>query len=357
MTYKKIKTRITKIIKSNRGLFLVSLAILVLTAIYMARVNYQLAHPADNGYILGRAEPDDAYKYLNLDVASKATYNSGTLSTVRDLGVARGVDHKVVQFQVPKDDLTENALLTLPTTPQPEKGYPVVILCHGYVNPVYYSTEKAYLTDMEFYSQHGFAVIKPDFRGQGFSITAGAPEGAYYSMAYNTDVMSLIAAIKATPYLDKNRINLWGHSMGAYVALRAGVLSPDIKNAVLLSGPVGNIQDMFSSYIAISDTNNPTAGSIRAAQLAAHGTPIGNPAYWNKTSPLNYLKNTKTTYQIHTGTADQIVPTRFSADLDNALTRAGKPHEYFIYPAADHGLVNHRGAIWQRSLAAFNKQP
>jgi uncharacterized protein len=244
-------------------------------------------------------------------------------------------------------------LMTLPAGPAPEDGFPVLILCHGYYNPLYYPTEKAYLGDMEHYSQAGYAVIKPDFRGQGLSLAEGSAEGAYYSMGYNTDVMSLIAAIKQTNYLNKNKISIWGHSMGAYIALRAAVLSPDIRNVILLSGPVGNVQDMFSSYIAISDTNNAVAASIRAKQLARHGTPISDPSYWNNTSPLNFLDKTKAFIQINVGTADELVPPRFSADLDNTLNRVHKDHEYFVYDGAGHGLLSYRGLIWQRSLASL----
>lgn len=307
--------------------------------------------------VAGIIENSDDYKSLDLKIASKATYSSSPITVSKQLAVENNVDHQVVQFKVTKDGLSESALMTLPTTPKPAKGFPVIILCHGYVNPVFYRTEKAYLGDMEYYSQHGFVVIKPDFRGQGFSIGQGSPDGAYYSMAYNTDVLSLVAAVKQTKTLDKNNINLWGHSMGAYIALRASVLSPDIKHTILLSGPVGYIQDMFNSYVAISDTNNAIAGALRLRQLSAHGTPNTNPTFWNNTSPINFLSNSKTFYQIHTGSLDQIVPTHLSADLDQALTKVNLPHEYFVYPRGEHGLGPERTTIWARSLSRLTTAP
>jgi dipeptidyl aminopeptidase/acylaminoacyl peptidase len=203
---------------------------------------------------------------------------------------------------------------------------------------------------MEFYSQRGYTVIKPDLRGQGLSIGAGSADGAYYSMAYNTDLMSLISAVKLTDNLNANKINLWGHSMGAYIALRASVLSPDIKNTVLLAGPVGSVRDMYNAYVAISDTGNQTAGAIRAAVLTAKGTPNSNPEYWEKTSPLNYLDKSKSFYQIHIGSSDRIVPPKFSADFDAVLSNLNKPHEYFVYQGGDHGLLGLRSSIWARSV-------
>lgn len=294
------------------------------------------------------------YQSLDLSQAAQASYTNKDITQVKDLGLSNGVKHELVSFNVPKDGLNEFALMTLPAQAPAKGKYPVLILCHGYNNPQNYSTLKAYLGDMEFYSQHGFAVIKPDYRGQGFSLTAGTPDGAYYSMSYNTDVMSLIAAVKQTSYLNKGDINLWGHSMGGYIALRASVLSRDIKTVILLSAPVGNVQATYSAYTAISDTANSVAQDIRDQELLAHGTPLSNPDYWDKTSPFNFLSHEKAFVQIHVGTDDTVVPPEFSAQLNQALAKAKKPHAYYVYPGGHHGLGQQRAQIWARSLSVLD---
>lgn len=292
------------------------------------------------------------YDSLDLSLARQASYTNGPIKVIKDFGTANGVHKELVNFDVPKDGLSEYGLMTLPAGQA--KNYPVLILCHGYSSPQAYSTLESYIGDMNFYSQHGFAVIKPDYRGNGFSLSYGLPTGAYYSMAYNTDVMSLIAAIKSTNYLNKDNISLWGHSMGAYIALRAAVLSADIKNLILLSGPVGTPQDMYADYQPISDNNNPLALEVRDQELQAHGTPLSNPEYWNKVTPLSYLKDIKAHVQIHVGTADKVVPPKFSADLDRILNRDHIAHQYFIYKGGHHGLGQQRGLIWSRSLTLLN---
>jgi dipeptidyl aminopeptidase/acylaminoacyl peptidase len=299
----------------------------------------------------------NAYKNLNIGEASKVAYSNTSIIKAKEIGISDSVDQSIFTFKVPKDNLSENGLMTLPTTPEPAGGYPVIVLCHGYANPWEYSTTKAYLGDMEFYSQNGYAVLKPDYRGQGLSLSSGSPDGAYYSMSYNTDVLSLIAAIRKTPYLNKNDINLWGHSMGAYIALRAAVLEPSIKNVILLSAPAGFIQDMYSSYTAISDAQNPTANEVKAEQLQAHGTPVTNPLYWDKVSPLTYLSRVNAHIQIHVGTNDLIVPPHFSQDLNTVLDKFNKPHSYYVYQGGKHGLIPERSAIWTRSLQLLNQTP
>jgi len=299
--------------------------------------------------------PQDYYKSLNLNQARQAVYTNQPIKVVQNLPSVSGTKRQVINFAVPKDGLSEFGLMTTPEGKAPTAGWPVLVLCHGYTNPRTYSTLKSYLADMEFYSRHGFVVIKPDYRGQGDSLGHGAADGAYYSMSYNTDVLSLIAAIKQTPHLNKNNINIWGHSMGGYVALRAAVLSPSIKTVILLSAPVGTSDDMFTLYRAISDSDNLNAHSLRSAALQKHGSPLSNPNFWYNTSPLNFLDSTPAYIQIFVGNNDKIVPSRFSADLDSALTKLHKPHDYIVFERGSHGLLPQRPVIWKRSLQQLNK--
>lgn len=299
----------------------------------------------------------DPYDSLDLRIAERAVYHGSPIQKIKNLGVENNVNRYIISFTVPEDNLTEYGLMTEPAAPRLPQGYPVIILCHGFTTPDDYSTENFYLNDMEFYSQHGFAVVKPDFRGQGLSLNDGQAEGAFYSMAYNTDLESLIASVKKTSYLNKDNISLWGHSMGAYIALRTAVLVPGIRNVILLSGPVGTAKDLFTSYFPSSDRANPVAEKIRQAILLKYGTPLTSPGFWAYTSPLNYLDKTSAVIQIHVGSLDRVVPPKFSADLDAALTAAGKPHEYYIYAGGNHGLVAERGFIWQRSLELLQESP
>lgn len=344
-----------KLAKAEFLIYLVIVAAFFGMLSWLAGRQYQNVHSIKGQVSVSTPSAGD-YAQLDLRLASRAYYSNTPVRKNRVVTATSDYQNILFDFSVPKDNLTEHGLMSLPAKAPPSGGYPVIILCHGYNNPWSYSTYKAYLGDMEFYASKGFAVLKPDFRGQGLSIADGSPDGAYYSMSYNTDVMSLIAAVKRTPYLDKNNINLWGHSMGAYIALRAAVLSPSIKNVILLSGPVGTVQDLYSAYTAISDRLNPTASAIKGDELARYGTPYSNPGYWDNTSPLNFLSHSQAHFQIHVGTDDAIVPPEFSAELDQALTKANKSHEYYVYDGGGHGLVAERSIIWSRSLAALLKK-
>ena len=294
---------------------------------------------------------------LDLKLAAKASYPSSTLTITKDMGLVNGLHEQIFSFGVPIDSLTEYGLMLTPPGPPPTQGFPTLILLHGFSDPTHYSTTTGYLSDMEFYASHGFAVIKPDYRGQGLSIGHGLPDSAFYSMAYNVDAMSLISALKQTSYIDKANINLWGHSFGAYIALRAAVLSEDIKNIILLSGPVDSLKEMYLTYIPPSDERNPYALATRNDVFAKYGIPADNTQFWADASPINFLSRVKAHIQIHVGLQDQVVPPKFSADLDAALNRDHIKHQYYVYPDGDHSLQNQRSLIWARSLQLLETQP
>lgn len=300
---------------------------------------------------------DNPARSLDLKVAAKATYPSSPLTLSEDLGMVDGLRDQIFKFPVKDEGLTEYGLMMTPAAPPPPHGYPVIILLHGFSKPSRYSTTSAYLGDMEFYAHHGFLVVKPDLRGHGDSIDQGFPDSAYYSMSYNIDVLSLISALRQTPKIDKSQINIWGHSMGSYLALRAAVLSPYIRDIVILSSPADSLQEMYLSYIPPSDENNPYALSTRTEVFAKYGTPAEDKAFWYDASPINFVGRIKGVVQIHVGLNDGVVPPFFSADLDQALSKAKVKHQYYAYPGGDHSLSAERTEIYSRSLQILQPPP
>jgi len=341
----------SKPLKTNKPAYLVLLLLILAVggALYLM---YSIRHTHTERGRYGIADTyigEKLYRSLDLKIASKARYYSSPVQTYKDLGVIDGLRQQEFRFEVKNDNLMEYGLMVRPVV-KPAGGYPVLILLHGYVSPHRYRTDKDYLSDMKFYAKHGFMVVKPDLRGQGLSTSSGSPSSAYYSMDYNTDVMSLISALKQTPNVDTSNINLWGHSLGAYIALRAAVLSPDIRNTILLSGPIDSLEEMYLTYLPPSDENNPYALAVRADVFAKYGTPAENPRFWHDASPINNLKNIKGRVQIHVGMHDQLVAPKFSADLNSALNKAGVSHQYYAYPSGAHSLAAERPQIYSRSL-------
>jgi len=349
------KNKKSETYRAGRLLLSVGALTVLLVGIYVLAVNALplAAQTGQQNGLLGQSQTHTGevlQHSLDISLAAKGQYPSSPFRVVRELGIDGGIKRQIISFQVPVDGLSEFAMLEEPAAAPPARGFPAIILCHGYVNPDKYRTTVAYLEDMDFYAKKGFVVVKPDFRGQGLSSDSGQANSAYYSMAYNIDVMSLISSLKLTKGIDKNNLNLWGHSMGAYIALRAAVMSKDIKNTILLSEPGGSIRDIYLSYVPPSDENNLPALKTRSDVFSKYGTPAENPGFWQKASPSTYLSNMVSQVQINVGSDDTIVPPQLSADLDSALSAAHKTHQYYVYDGADHGLAQPRALIWARSL-------
>ncbi len=294
---------------------------------------------------------------LDLKLAVKAKYPSNSIKIENELVVSGGIRQKLVSFEVKNDNLKEYALIMQPSASPPPEGYPALILIHGYVDPQNYQTDLTYLNDMRFYAQKGFLVIKPDLRGHGESVGAGHADSAYYSMSYNTDILSLVSALKQTKYIDGSNINIWGHSMGAYIALRAAVISSDIKNIILLSAPVDTLERMYLTYLPPSDVNNPYALATRVEVFSKYGTPAENHRFWYDASPVNFVGKIKANVQIHIGLLDGIVPPIFSVNLNNALNNTKVSHQYYEYPEGSHSLAESRQDIYIRSLEVMSPRP
>ncbi len=312
-------------------------------------LNQYMEHVALEEALSKAEEKSNTSKAASLDlrVASQATYADSRITEVLDLGVQRELSHKLISYS--SDGFRQYAYVVLPNSAPPSEGFPVMLLLHGFVRPSHYKTRgDAYLGDMEFYARNGYAVIRPDFRGNGNS--EGLAEGAYFSMAYNTDILSLIAGLKAVPSFDSGNIAVWGHSMGGYLALRAAVLSPDIKDIILLAAPVGSIFDLYTRYYPPSDRINPVSKKVRDQVIKKYGTPLTNENFWHSASPIFFLDRMQARVQIYVGGQDRIVPPSFSDDLANALESSGKAYLYRYYDNGDHGLGAERESIHRDSI-------
>jgi dipeptidyl aminopeptidase/acylaminoacyl peptidase len=151
---------------------------------------------------------------------------------------------------------------------------------------------------------------------------------------------------------------MWGHSMGGYLMLRAMVVSPEIKAGVIWAGVVGSYSDMLTGW----RRNRPTAtpGGVRMPSwridwIEAFGSPEVNPEFWNAISSNTYVADITAPVQLHHGTADESVPTRFSQILYDQMQAAGKEAELYLYEGDDHNLSNYFSTAMQRTIEFYDR--
>ena len=290
-------------------------------------------------------------------VAMRArNYPASTLTAVRSDGDQGGYVNSVVSFV--SDGLTEYSLLSVPDGPRPAAGWPVVIVSHGYIDPRTYRTDDgSYAQFIATFARAGYMVLKPDFRGHGKS--KGVPEGGYLSPVYTYDLLNLVSTLKADPRVDRTRIGLFGHSLGGYEALRAMVISPDIKAVVFMSAVVGSLDDIFFNWSTVTPTPTapppPVQQQVAQSLIATKGTPHTDPSYWDEASPINYVRDSTAAVQIDEDVADSQVPKLFSEHLYAALRAAGTAVavQYKTYPGDDHQFTRNRAAVLANIMSFY----
>ncbi len=266
-----------------------------------------------------------------------------------------GTNYRRYVASYESDGLKIFGLLTVPNGRRPATGWPVIIFNHGYIPPTIYRTTERYVAYVDAFARNGYIVFKPDYRGFGSS--QGQAISAYGAPDDTVDVVNAVTTMQRYPEADPNRIGMWGHSMGGNITLRALVIDPRIKVAVIWAGVNATYRDLLENW-------HPTGGDRPAPSFSGgwpgkfidrFGTPEQNPGFWDSISPMAYLADITAPIQLHHGTGDTEVPLQFSQTLTNDLHAAGKPVELYTYAGADHNIAQGFTLAMARSVAFFDR--
>ncbi len=234
-------------------------------------------------------------------------FPGGDITVEQVLHPGANYDRYIVSYQ--SDGLKIYSLMTVPWGDQPATGWPVIVFNHGYIRPASYTTTGSYVAQVDALARHGYIIFKSDYRGNGQS------EGSSYRArsSYITDVLNAVAVLKTHPYVDPNRIGMWGHSMGGYVTIGAMLKSPDIKAGVVWAG---TLRPFISS---------------------------------------DQLKNLSAPIQLQHSITDPVVPYSLSVDFAAALRANDKYVELYLYPNDDHDIAANATTALTRSINFFEK--
>lgn len=248
------------------------------------------------------------------------------------------------------------ALLGVPLGEAPSGGWPVIIFNHGYIDPKIYRTNERYVAYFDRLVLAGYIVVKSDYRGHG--ISEGEAVGGYGSDGYTRDVKQLVVNMKQYPSANKDRIGMWGHSMGGHITLRTMVSSSDVKAGVIWAGVVASYPDLLNNWRrSPRPLPSPSYPGRRWRTILQeqYGTPEQNPEFWNSISATTYLDQISGPVQLHHGTADTSVPVEFSRTLEQKMKDVDKEIELHEYPGDDHNLTQNFGTAMSRTIDFFDK--
>ena len=334
---------------------LVVLALVVVAVVIIRRPdnNPPLANP---GNVTRSQQQEEDTHPLQIAEMRKKEYPGSEVTIERDLGSGSSYRQYLASYR--SEGLKIYALLTVPQGIPPADGWPAIIFNHGYIPPAEYSTIGRYAAYTDAFSRNGYIVFKPDYRGHGDS--EGNPEGAYYSIAYNIDVLNAVASVKKYAGANPEKIGMWGHSMGGNITLRSMVVTKDIKAGVIWAGVVASYDDMIKNWrrarpFMLSESERAFRRPGRQTLIDKYGDTDKNPDFWQSISPIFFVRDISGPLQLQHGTSDQDVPILFSERLSEAMKTAGKEVEFYTYEGDDHNLSRNLSLALNRSVEFFDK--
>jgi dipeptidyl aminopeptidase/acylaminoacyl peptidase len=213
------------------------------------------------------------------------------------------------------------------------KKHPTIIWIHGDgVNQNYdgWHVQRNYAVYYSFHQyllQQGYVVFAPDYRGSigygrdwrnGVSMDVGGKDAKDAWMSANY--------LKTLPYVDPDRIGIWGLSYGGFFTLIAMTDQPKLFRAGV---DVAGVVDYVMYY------SDPYHGDWTASRI---GTPEQNPTVYANASPISHIDRLERPLLVLHGTSDVNVPYLESVWLIDEALKKGKGDllSYMMYPGEFH---------------------
>ena len=171
-------------------------------------------------------------------------------------------------------------------------------------------------------TEMGYIVVSVDNRGTGgkgadFKKVTYKELGKYEI----ADQISAAEYLGSLPYIDKDRIGIFGWSFGGYMTSLAMTKGADVFKMGIAVAPVTNWRFYDSVY------------TERYMQ-----TPQENESGYDTNSPINYVSQLKGAYLLVHGSADDNVHYQNTMRMIESLVQANKQFDLFIYPDKNHGI-------------------
>jgi len=217
-----------------------------------------------------------------------------------------------------------NGFMIKPMQMESGKKYPVLVFVYG--GPGYQTVTDAWKGPNYFWfqllAQKGYIVVGIDNRGTGgrgaeFKKVTQNVLGKYET----EDVISTAKYLGSLPFVDKDRIGIFGWSFGGYLSSLAMTLGADYFKAGIAVAPVTSWRFYDTIY---------TERYL--------GLPDQNEKGYDEYSPITHAHMLKGNYLIVHGTADDNVHLQNAIMMEDALVKANKQFESFHYPNKNHGI-------------------
>jgi dipeptidyl-peptidase-4 len=263
-----------------------------------------------------------------------------THKTVRELESNKALREKIGKLKQPSmeffhvkiaDGVEADAWAVLPPNLNPKKKYPLLVYVYG--EPAGQTVVDRWRGSGGMWhwmlAQQGYIVMSFDNRG------TPAPRGNAWRKSVYRQVGILAAkdqaaavkqVLKDRPYIDANRVGVWGWSGGGSMTLNAMFKFPDLYHVGISIAPVPN-QRLYDTIY----------------QERYMGLPKDNVEGYKNGSPITYAKNLKGKLLLVHGTVDDNVHYQGMAKLINELVAHNKKFVMLAYPNRTHSIREGKG--------------
>jgi dipeptidyl-peptidase-4 len=214
-----------------------------------------------------------------------------------------------------------NGWMIRPVGFNPDKKYPVLMV--QYSGPNSQQVVDSWSMGWnEYMAQQGYIVACVDPRG------TGARGEEFRKMTYlqlgkyeTIDQIEGARYLGGLPYVDKDRIGIWGWSYGGFISCSCMVKGNGVFKAGIAVAPVTNWRFYDNIY---------TERYMR--------TPAENAKGYDDNSPLYFADNLQGHFLICHGTADDNVHTQNTFEFTEKLVQANKQFEMQLYTNRNHNI-------------------
>ncbi|WP_460809521.1 alpha/beta hydrolase family protein [Nocardioides salsibiostraticola] len=210
-----------------------------------------------------------------------------------------------------------SGVLNVPDGPGP---FPAVVLAHGYIDPAIYVRGQGMTRERAYLASRGYIALHVDYRNHAES--DDDPEAmTRLRQGYSADVINAVKALRNASRadripLDRDRVALFGRSMGGGVVLKALVAAPGLVQAAAPWASVSSLEaENYRQFIA----PDPEDAALREEIPS----PAEQPGFWRRNSSRPYFDRiTEPVLMVH-GRFDDTCPPEWAEATQQALVRAG----------------------------------
>jgi dipeptidyl-peptidase-4 len=240
-----------------------------------------------------------------------------------------------------RDGVSLNASIVKPPDFNPQKKYPVLVHTYGgpHAQVVRNGWGGANFLWHQLMAQKGYIIFSLDNRGSaGRGHAFETPLHFRIGAQELSDQRDGVQYLKSLPYVDPNRIGIWGWSYGGHMTLHAMFEAGEDFKAGFAGGPVTDWRYYDTIY---------TERYL--------GLPQKNEKGYQDSSPVKYAAQLKGKLLIAHGTGDDNVHYANTLSVINDLIEAGKYAEVLAFPGRGHGASDPpaRRVLMQRVTQFF----